>query len=119
MICGLAQGGQWLFSCGMTADAEEIATRHDQRMGAAPEHPAVRRRNNRLQHMPGGIGDGGTRGAAAHLVAGLRGIIAPAAGFGPDPVRSEERRVGKECVSQCRSRWSPYHLKKNKTTQKK
>ena len=23
--------------------------------------------------------------------------------------RSEERRVGKECVTQCRSRWSPYH----------
>src|SRR3546814_13975023 len=26
--------------------------------------------------------------------------------------RSEERRVGKECVSTCRSRWSPYHTKK-------
>src|SRR3546814_16759044 len=26
--------------------------------------------------------------------------------------RSEERRVGKECVSTCRSRWSPYHDKK-------
>src|SRR3546814_19150573 len=24
-------------------------------------------------------------------------------------VRSEERRVGKECVSKCRSRWQPYH----------
>src|SRR3546814_19172744 len=29
-------------------------------------------------------------------------------------VRSEERRVGKECVSTCRSRWSPYHYKKKK-----
>src|SRR3546814_4771565 len=28
--------------------------------------------------------------------------------------RSEERRVGKECVSTCRSRCSPYHYKKNK-----
>src|SRR3546814_20609005 len=28
--------------------------------------------------------------------------------------RSEERRVGKECVSTCRSRWSPYDLTKNK-----
>src|SRR3546814_11594384 len=28
-------------------------------------------------------------------------------------IRSEERRVGKECVSTCRSRWSPYHEKKN------
>src|SRR3546814_18399670 len=29
--------------------------------------------------------------------------------------RSEERRVGKEGVRTCRSRWSPYHSKKNKT----
>src|SRR3546814_18455888 len=28
---------------------------------------------------------------------------------GADRIRSEERRVGKECVSTCRSRWSPYH----------
>src|SRR3546814_12690258 len=39
-------------------------------------------------------------------------VLAVAAGQGPnltlDP-RSEERRVGKECVSTCRSRWSPYH----------
>src|SRR3546814_19455461 len=30
--------------------------------------------------------------------------------------RSEERRVGKEWVSTCRSRWSPYHKKKKKNT---
>src|SRR3546814_20338488 len=29
--------------------------------------------------------------------------------------RSEERRVGKECVSPCRSRWAPYHKKKKNT----
>src|SRR3546814_20967941 len=29
------------------------------------------------------------------------------------PIRSEERRVGKECVSTCRSRWSPYHYNIN------
>src|SRR3546814_11133018 len=34
-------------------------------------------------------------------------------------VRSEERRVGKECVSTCRSRWSPYHKKKKTTEQHK
>src|SRR3546814_20504943 len=28
---------------------------------------------------------------------------------GGGALRSEERRVGKECVSTCRSRWSPYH----------
>src|SRR3546814_6125400 len=37
----------------------------------------------------GGLGEGG------QIVAAL--------------IRSEERRVGKECVSTCRSRWSPYH----------
>src|SRR3546814_692456 len=34
----------------------------------------------------------------------LRGLISRL-----DYIRSEERRVGKECVSTCRSRWSPYH----------
>ena len=27
----------------------------------------------------------------------------------PEDLRSEERRVGKECSEPCRSRWSPYH----------
>src|SRR3546814_20772398 len=31
-----------------------------------------------------------------------------------EDIRSEERRVGKECVRTCRSRWAPYHLKKKK-----
>src|SRR3546814_2498213 len=38
----------------------------------------------------------------AHLA-----VIPPAATL--TVTRSEERRVGKECVSTCRSRWSPYH----------
>src|SRR3546814_11929729 len=46
---------------------------------------------------------------------GARGLIGgigigsgcPRAAFDRD-LRSEERRVGKECVSTCRSRWSPY-----------
>src|SRR3546814_15241722 len=33
--------------------------------------------------------------------------------------RSEERRVGKACVSTCRSRWAPYHLKKKQQYIKK
>src|SRR3546814_16330517 len=33
-------------------------------------------------------------------------------------IRSEERRVGTECVSTCRSRWSPYHSKKKKQQKK-
>src|SRR3546814_17424082 len=33
--------------------------------------------------------------------------------------RSEERRVGQECVSTCRSRWLPYHKKKKINTDNK
>src|SRR3546814_20544594 len=40
----------------------------------------------------------------------------PAIAFVRAQVRSEERRVGKECVSTCRSRWSPYHEKKKNNT---
>src|SRR3546814_11724454 len=36
----------------------------------------------------------------------LRGVDEDVVGAG---VRSVERRVGKECVGTCRSRWSPYH----------
>src|SRR3546814_15143479 len=36
-----------------------------------------------------------------------------------DGARSEERRVGKECASTCRSRWSPYHYKKKINRNKK
>src|SRR3546814_16157217 len=37
---------------------------------------------------------------------GRKGVLVPAL---IAYTRSEERRVGKECVSTCRSRWSPYH----------
>src|SRR3546814_11084973 len=37
-------------------------------------------------------------------------VVIAARGFTTVPaLRSEERRVGKECVSTCKSRWSPYH----------
>src|SRR3546814_11330639 len=40
----------------------------------------------------------------------FRGMKLSFFGFGkPVIFRSEERRVGEECVSTCRSRWSPYH----------
>src|SRR3546814_13888770 len=41
--------------------------------------------------------------------------IALAIGKTAYPLRSEERRVGKECVSTCRSRWSTYHYNKAQT----
>src|SRR3546814_12382540 len=57
--------------------------------------------------------------AAQQQIDALRNALAALLGKGPDRGlditrprlldRSEERRVGKECVSTCRSRWSPYH----------
>src|SRR3546814_13870922 len=38
-----------------------------------------------------------------------RSVVAVEAIERGEYTRSEERRVGKECVSPCRSRWSPYH----------
>src|SRR3546814_7531568 len=36
-------------------------------------------------------------------------VVTSLSANGQPATRSEERRVGKECVSTCRSRWSPYH----------
>src|SRR3546814_2081539 len=59
--------------------------------------------DGRISTMP-------VRGAEARAV---RRIIEDRFGAGRSAemnfARSEERRVGKECVSTCRSRWSPYH----------
>src|SRR3546814_11847335 len=52
----------------------------------------------------------GDRGAADREVGGeLPHRLFAACQEVEEPTRSEERRVGKECVSTCRSRWSPYH----------
>src|SRR3546814_13630347 len=66
-------------------------------------------------------GDGWRREACAHRYRGTAGhAFARAGQFGVGnvasaaPPRSEERRVGKECVSTGRSRLSPYHYKKQK-----
>ena len=49
------------------------------------------------------LGEGFVNAAAAEAR-----LVDPALSVEP-LVRSEERRVGKECGYQCRSRWSPYH----------
>src|SRR3546814_17409191 len=46
------------------------------------------------------VGEGGAEGSQLRVGAKFAGLVVP---------RSEEGRVGKECVSTCRSRWSPYH----------
>src|SRR3546814_13009272 len=62
--------------------------RDDRRLAGPGRNPRPRRARNVLERLRDGGADRG------------------------EP-RSEERRVGKECVSTCRSRWSPYHYKKN------
>src|SRR3546814_13864830 len=47
--------------------------------------------------------------AAAQGFASIGGKVEQTDEVWEDFFRSEERRVGKECVSTCRSRWSPYH----------
>src|SRR3546814_13480697 len=54
-------------------------------------------------HRQGNLPDAARRRRAERPPGGVPAL------FG---VRSEERRVGNECVSTCRSRWSPYHYKK-------
>src|SRR3546814_13758878 len=53
------------------------------------------------------------KSVAAYGAAAKGNTLLNYAGVKPDLLpyvcRSEERRVGKECVSTCRSRWSPYH----------
>src|SRR3546814_12604874 len=79
------------------------------------------------RHHPGAppAAAGGGRAGGAHGLEGQQFRIARAGAYQPDfcahgvilvlvGIResSEERRVGKECVSTCRSRWSPFHSKK-------
>src|SRR3546814_17451049 len=52
-------------------------------------------------------------GTAAYLNPGQRYELSRLRAF--VPAKSEERRVGKEWVTKCRSRWSPCHKKKNNT----
>src|SRR3546814_14435017 len=73
--------------------------------------------NERMQQIAGAIQEGakaylnrqyrtiGMVGIAIFVVLAVFLGVKEGIGF----LRSEERRVGNECVSTCRSRWSPYH----------
>src|SRR3546814_12115473 len=74
-----------------SSDLEAAVLRHDVQCGAALHGAGMQRGIGRREFA--------VEGTAVALPACHR--------------RSEERRVGKECVSTCRSRWSPYHAKKN------
>src|SRR3546814_14916767 len=64
--------------------------------------------------MISGLVIGGQTAAEVGLYVAVAPFAVPAALF-VLTVSSEERRVGKECDSTRRSRWAPYHDKKNKT----
>src|SRR3546814_2918877 len=81
--CALVTGVQ---TCALPISS---ATAHRRCSTTEPRRPRRRRKPSAANRWPGG-----TTGQRRRR----RGCQ-----------RSEERRVGKECVSTCRSRWSPYH----------
>src|SRR3546814_18091317 len=68
---------------------------------ASGKHVEILRRGNEIDQVE----------AALRSLNLKRHVVASVTGFS-GALRSEERRVGKECVRTCRSRWSPYHSKK-------
>src|SRR3546814_13136785 len=69
-----------------------------------------------LAHAAAALGGQLDQFADAGLIDGDEGIALADAGLEVilHEQRSEERRVGKECVRKCRSRWAPYDSKKKK-----
>src|SRR3546814_9766597 len=59
-----------------------------------------------MRQQAGGGGLAVGTGYREHVAIGQYRLAQP---LWTGDIRSEERRVGKECVSTCRSRWSPYH----------
>src|SRR3546814_20017936 len=86
---------------GATGSAANVINSAGATAGAASNHPsftwALNTASNQLEVTP----VGSTSGAFVFNVVPVGDAIIQFA-------RSEERRVGKECVSTCRSRWSPY-----------
>src|SRR3546814_17739757 len=79
----------------------------EREQGGAVELPAGRGNSRAVAYLDRlGNRDTDTRLAARYLWQPV-GLLLLVASFAQG--RSAERRVGKECVSRCRSRWSPYH----------
>ena len=76
----------------------------------APQAPASPSREHDTTRAPGVPGASALQHTES-LVATVRGGAhsESSSPFLEGPERSEERRVGKECLRLCRSRWSPYH----------
>src|SRR3546814_15396687 len=68
--------------------------------------------SGKLTQVGVGAGTGGLLPLAAGAVRGAANVARPILQPRKVADRSEERRVGQECVSTCRSRWSPQHYNK-------
>ena len=85
-----------LFSCSQNPG--------DHSAGMVPRHCYL---GTSYSVQPSGTGVGS--GLPAHSCQRLGSSLRVYSAFPSAASRSEERRVGKECTSWCRSRWSPYH----------
>src|SRR3546814_13685040 len=90
-----------------SSDLKRRSTGHQSAHVDQSRHPAIFRvmSFNKTKNV---VQDSPLSGAQIDGRIPMRRIVVIAALIG-DGHRSEERRVGKECVSTCRSRWSPYH----------
>src|SRR3546814_13155892 len=106
--------------CSSDLAVDLVVRRHHRRNAGAADH-FLERREEILAQFAFGKRRGADIGAALGLaVPGQvlerrEDVLRLEHARAPRPLqsRSEERRVGKECVSTCRYRWSPYHYKKN------
>src|SRR3546814_4642590 len=86
--------------CSSDLDVGRVQVGHHEQVGAALEGGVG-------EHAPAHVLEPG--GVALHLAVHVQARGAVGEDFAHLAHRSEERRVGKECVSTCRSRWSPDH----------
>src|SRR3546814_19343559 len=101
---------QRLFSEGGRLASAVVAAQSHENLSPVAGHQILSAISNAQLSVSGAIG---------HMAEGHRQLEFMAQKLGIDPEafgdvikrqnRSEERRVGKECVRTCRSRWSPYH----------
>src|SRR3546814_10535774 len=91
--------------CSSDLTGRDPALRADHRLEQLIPHARRHQHEPRLRDADGEDVEGGA--VDLQLVAAL--VVPVDQEVLPALRRSEERRVGKECVSTCRSRWSPYH----------
>src|SRR3546814_13369433 len=88
-----------------------VTVPHERQLVGLPDELAGRTYGRGHRSRLGNRGGGRRRRARGRRDGGGRRPRGRARGTDPRR-RVEERRVGKECVSTCRSRWSPYNIKK-------